>query len=156
MSASNTKQNKKQSKKQKVIHTRVPENLDAEIKQRASNLGLSVSNLVRNVLQHSFGLVGNVVADSANIARSARGVMLQERPADSLPLGSTPTLPGTRVQKETVLGWQEAVLTLNAVCDSCNAVLPKASRAAIGISDIPASRHFLCLNCLKEISHDDN
>ena len=45
------------SRKERVIHTRVPESLDDEIKRRATGLGLSVSNLVRNVLQHTFGLV---------------------------------------------------------------------------------------------------
>ena len=59
--------------KERVIHTRVPESLDNEVKRRAGNLGLSVSNLVRNVLENAFGLVEDIVADSAEIARSARG-----------------------------------------------------------------------------------
>ena len=49
-------------KKERVIHTRVPESLEAELRERAKDLGISVSNLVRNVLGHAFGLVGDVVA----------------------------------------------------------------------------------------------
>src|SRR5580704_6170354 len=60
-------------KKERVIHTRVPESLEAELRKRAEGLGMSVSNLVRNVLGHAFGLVGDVVADSHAIARAARG-----------------------------------------------------------------------------------
>src|SRR3982750_2594522 len=60
-------------RKERVIHTRVPESLEAELRQRAQDLGISVSNLVRNVLGHAFGLVGDVVADSHAIARAARG-----------------------------------------------------------------------------------
>ena len=60
-------------KKPNVIHTRVPDALDQEIKKRAAGLGLSVSNLVRNVLLNTFGLVEGVISDSANVARSAGG-----------------------------------------------------------------------------------
>src|SRR5688572_33384747 len=60
-------------RKERVIHTRVPESLEAELRKRAQELGVSVSNLVRNVLGHAFGLVGDVVADSHAIARAARG-----------------------------------------------------------------------------------
>src|SRR5262252_4462948 len=58
--------------KERVIHTRVPESLEAELRRRAQDLGISVSNLVRNVLGHAFGLVGDVVADSQAIARAVR------------------------------------------------------------------------------------
>jgi len=61
-------------RKERVIHTRVPESLEAELRQKAEDLGISVSNLVRNVLGHAFGLVGDVVADSHAIARAARNV----------------------------------------------------------------------------------
>ena len=57
-----------------MLHTRVPERLEAELKERAADLGVSVSNLVRNVLTHAFGLVGDIVADGAQVARSASGV----------------------------------------------------------------------------------
>jgi hypothetical protein len=60
-------------RKERVIHTRVPESLEAELRERAQHLGISVSNLVRNVLGHAFGLVGDVVADGHAIARAARG-----------------------------------------------------------------------------------
>src|SRR5258706_13793861 len=68
-------------KKERVIHTRVPESLEAELRKRAQDLGISVSNLVRNVLGHAFGLVGDVVADSHAIARAARGARAQPEAA---------------------------------------------------------------------------
>src|SRR6185295_10949679 len=83
-------------KKERVIHTRVPESLEAELRQRAQELGMSVSNLVRNVLGHAFGLVGDVVADSHAIARAARGERTtpDEAPPDPV----------------DVLAWQSMVL----------------------------------------------
>src|ERR1043165_3207861 len=97
-------------RKERVIHTRVPESLEAHLRQRAEDLGISVSNLVRNVLNHTFGLVGGVVADSHAVARAARG---ERTPAPA------PTAPTGAI--EDVLGWQPLVLGKNAVCARCNA-----------------------------------
>jgi hypothetical protein len=119
-------------KKPVVIHTRVNEDLDAEIRRRASSLGVSVSNLVRNVLQHTFGLVGDIVADSASIARSARA------------RGPTVT------DDAPVVGWRQAILALNAVCASCNAILKKGTAAAIAV---PSGNAVLCEKCLTELEH---
>src|SRR3954454_22099020 len=101
-------------KKERVIHTRVPESLEAELRQRAQDLGMSVSNLVRNVLGHAFGLVGDVVADSHAIARADKG--------DRAGAASEPP-PPTSV--DDVLAWQAMVLGKNAVCARCNDILPK-------------------------------
>ena len=122
-------------KKANVIHTRVPDDLDAEIKRRAQALGVSVSNLVRNVLSHTFGLVGDIVADGAEIARSARS-------------GAAPPSPGG------VLGWQELILNVNAVCDRCNAILAKGTAATVGLTDGAGPRPFRCLTCVKDLGRD--
>ena len=121
------------TKKPVVIHTRVNEDLDAEIRRRADSLGVSVSNLVRNILQHTFGLVSDVLADSAGIARSARAL---RGPA------ATTEAP--------ILGWQKAVLAINAVCATCNAILKKGTPAAIAV---PSGNAVLCDRCLKELEH---
>src|SRR3954469_8846904 len=77
-------------KKERVIHTRVPESLEAELRQKAEDLGISVSNLVRNVLGHAFGLVGDVVADSHAIARAARSVTARAPASSSSSAAASP------------------------------------------------------------------
>jgi len=126
-------------RKASVIHTRIPESLEAEIRKRAASLGLSVSNLVRNVLLNTFGLVESVIVDSADVARSARAL-------------GKPVPP--RSEGPPVLAWQEVTLNLNALCERCNAILPRGERAAIAVTDAPGPRIFRCLACLLEISHD--
>jgi hypothetical protein len=138
-------------KKERVIHARIPESLDDEVKKRATDLGLSVSNLVRNVLQHTFGLVEGVVHDSAAIARAARDARAAMSgaappPADAPPFDAAPQ----------VLGWQRATLNVNAVCDTCNAPLAKRSRAAIGILDRAGAPPFRCLDCLRKVDDADD
>jgi hypothetical protein len=134
----------KDDKKERVIHTRVPEQLDDEIKRRAGKLGLSVSNLVRNVLQNAFGLVGDIVFDSAEIARSAR--------SDATALSRS---GGRTAQPGRVLGWQTALLNINAVCDRCNAILAKGTEAAIAVVDGTGPRPIRCNACLEELTDDD-
>lgn len=137
-------------KKERVIHTRVPESLDDEIKRRATDLGLSVSNLVRNILQHTVGLVEDIVHDSAEIARSARDTKAAFG-GDAAAAESDP--PATE-RPEQVVGWQIAILNVNAVCDTCNAILPKGSRAGIGLRGGGGPLPVRCQACLKELAGD--
>lgn len=130
-------------KKEKVLHTRIPESLDEEIRGHASQLGVSVSNLVRNVLQNAFGLVDDIVADTTRIAQATRSARTSS--AEAAPAREAP--PGGQV-----LAWQEALLNLNAVCERCNAILVKGTRAAIAIVDGPGHRPIRCLSCLQELS----
>lgn len=119
----------KAQRKEKVLHTRVSESLEEELKTRASQLGVTVSNLVRNVLLNTFELVEDVVADSGNIGRAARGRAAGPEP----------------------LGWQELTLNVNAVCDRCNAVLASGARAGLAVYDpgVTGKRVIVCTDCMK-------
>ena len=135
-------------KKEKVIHTRVPEALDDELRRRSQRLGTSVSTLVRNVLSHAFGLVEDVISDSAEVARSARG----DAPARLEPAPRADASPP--LAEARVLGWQRLVLNLNALCHRCNAILPRGAEAHLALHDRPgAAPLFLCPPCLAELTH---
>src|SRR5262249_31345402 len=60
-------------RKERVLHTRVPDSLDRHLKRRARSLGMSVSTVVRNVLLTTFGLVEDIVSDSTDIALAVAG-----------------------------------------------------------------------------------
>lgn len=126
---------KDDDKKERVLHTRVPERLEAELKERAADLGVSVSNLVRNVLTHAFGLVGDIVADGAQVARSAGGTRRAVVPT------------------RDVVGWQPLVLNKNAVCAACNDILARGADAAVAVTDVAGGRPIVCPKCLEEIRH---
>ena len=128
--------------KERVIHTRVPESLEHELRKRAQDLGISVSNLVRNVLGHAFGLVGDVVADSHAIAKAARGERGERAERPERP-------PEAAIAD--VLAWQRVVLGKNAVCTRCNRLLPKSHEAAIGATEHGGTRLIICITCLEEL-----
>jgi hypothetical protein len=127
-------------RKERVLHTRVPDSLDRHIKRRARSLGMSASTVVRNVLLTTFGLVEDIVNDSADIALAVTG----RRPAEPRARSGA----GGAGTPDAVLAWQEAVLNRNAVCDECNAILSKGSQAAIGIPEDAGPRTIICPACL--------
>jgi hypothetical protein len=129
-------------RKERVLHTRVPDSLDKHLKRRARTLGMSVSTVVRNVLLTTFGLVEDIVNDGTDIALAVTG---QE---------TAPRRPRSRAvaSSDEVVAWQEAVLNVNAVCDRCNVILPKGVRAAVGIREQPGPPAILCPSCLAELA----
>ena len=135
-----------EEKKEKVIHTRIPESLDDEIRQQAAKLGVSVSNLVRNALQNAVGLVGDIVADTAHLAQTVSG----DAPAVAPRASTTTTTP----REPLVLGWQKAITNLNSVCDACNEIIPRGTEAAIALAEAGAVKVVRCLACLEELSND--
>lgn len=79
-------------RKDRVIQTRVPKDLENTLKDAAERKRMTVSHLIRNVLEDTFKLVDGIVADSSalveNVARdarklaaTARGESLKSEPA---------------------------------------------------------------------------
>ena len=126
----NVTQNKKDQRKERVLHTRVSEKLDSDLREKAAGLGVSVSNLVRNILLNTVEMVEDIVADGSSIARAA---------SKNKAPPSTPS---------EILGWQSLTLNLNAVCEECNAMLAKGSSAAMAVSTTASAPVFRCQDCL--------
>lgn len=131
-----TQRDKKQ-RKERVLHTRVSEKLDAELRDRAAGLGVSVSNLVRNILLNTVEMVEDIVADSTSVARAAT----QDKGEDKREPAPPPV----------IVGWQELTLNLNALCAACNAMLPQGSTAAMAVFSGPAHPQFRCSDCIPRV-----
>ena len=90
-------------RKDRLIQTRVPQNLESTLKDEARRRRLSVSHLIRNVLEDTFNLVDNVVTevdrvvtdsvemaqtfkrDAARLAATARGETSHRTSPSSMP-----------------------------------------------------------------------
>ena len=136
---------KRRQTKDRVLQARIPEQLDEELRDRAEQLGLSVSTVVRNVLLHTFELVEGVVTDSAQLARTIGG---RESLAPPPPALEAPDPePATPLVATPVIGWQEAVLNRNGICDECNAILTIGECAGVGLP-MQTRPVLLCMACL--------
>lgn len=133
---------KTRQNKDRVLQARIPQDLDEELRGHAEQLGLSVSTVVRNVLLNTFELVEGVVVDSTKLARVVQGRSSRNKTAAA----SAP-----EEVEVGIIGWQEAVLNLNGICDQCNTILHKGERAAVGVP-VGARPVLLCLPCLASLS----
>jgi hypothetical protein len=129
--------------KDKVLQARIPRDLDEELRDRAGQLGLSVSTVVRNVLLNTFNLVEGVVTDSVQVSRAAQG-QAAATGRDKEPAA-----------EKQVFGWQELTLNLNAVCGQCNRILPKGQSAAIGIP-VQSPPVFACPDCIANLTDSED
>ena len=165
-----------ESRKDRLIQTRVPRGLESTLKEAAQKQRLSVSHLIRNVLEDTFVLVDNVVAevdnlvsdsvglanrvrkDAQQIARAARGEtdsrraergQRSEQPPESrAPQTRAPTHDDAGALRH-VYAWNEVVLNRAARCASCKRALVKGNTAHLGLSQDPgAPPSWLCDECL--------
>ena len=126
-------------RKAKLIQTRVDGELEEALRDAAKQRRVSVSQLIRNVLEDTFRLVDNVVADSAqlaaNVRRDAKRVAAAARGKARDPI-------------ETVEAWQEVLVGKPLSCERCVTLLDRGDKALVGTSDDPgAPKVWLCPKC---------
>ncbi|MEE2729413.1 MAG: hypothetical protein VYA55_01270 [Pseudomonadota bacterium] len=141
-----------EERKDRVIQARVPEDLEATLKQAAEKRRMSVSHLIRNVLEDTFTLVDNIVADSSalveQVSRDAKRVAASVRGEGEL------CKPSAQALLEAVEAWQDVIVNKPGHCVECNKPLQRGQRAYRGLSplqkpDTPAV--WLCSDCLEQL-----
>jgi len=141
-------------RKDRLIQTRVPEDLESTLKQEAARRRQTVSHLIRSVLEDTFHLVDNVVSDldrvvsgsvdlARNVRRNAQRIAsAAQEPEKDLRLGWEKSV-------EDVYGWNEVVLQRVATCLRCGNKMAKGERAFAGLSDRAGrKRAWLCADCI--------
>ena len=135
-------------RKDRLIQTRVPRDLEATLKDEARRRRVSVSQLIRNLLEDTFDLVDGVVADvdqlvsdsvtlARNVGENARRLAAPGRPRDEV---EGPDLAD-------VFAWNEVVLHRSTRCSSCGAEIAKGERGYVGMAErlLPSLRPFFGL-----------
>ncbi|MBA55935.1 MAG: hypothetical protein CMK89_15885 [Pseudomonadales bacterium] len=139
-------------RKDRVIQARVPEDLEATLKQAAEKRRMSVSHLIRNVLEDTFTLVDNIVADSSalveQVSRDAKRVAASVRGECDSPKTNAEAL------LDSVDAWQDVIVNKPGQCIECGKGLKRGQRAYRGLSplqqpDTPAV--WLCTDCLEQM-----
>lgn len=127
--------------KERVIHTRVPAVLEAELKRFADNLRVPVSNLIRTILEDAVA-----VADRAGESVERELLTVAHR------VGTERERMRGAVAKldplEGVYGFQPLVLHMKAYCARCSQVLEPGTAAHCALSDAQGPRRFVCNNCV--------
>jgi hypothetical protein len=160
-------------RKARLIQTRVDDGLDATLREEARRRRLSVSQLIRNVLEDTFQLVDNIVASSASLAetvrRDARRIAesAQGRGRGPAPPAAAPSPSESlsarpdRTQYTTgdasplarVDAWQEVLLNRDARCAVCHTRIARGTAALLGLSSRPGDqRLWICRPCGGELA----
>ena len=129
-------------RKARLIQTRVDEDLDDALRDAAKQRRVTVSQLIRNVLEDTFTLVDNVVADAAQLTatvkRDARRLADAARGRVRDPL-------------ESVDAWQEVMVGRDQICARCGNTLSRGARALLGVVADNSARPWMCLPCSTQL-----
>lgn len=164
-------------RKDRLIQTRVPSVLESTLKEEARKQRLSVSHLIRNILEDTFHLVDNVVVEVDNIVNDSVGLANQlrrdaqklaanarglrgaaEANPDEAKSGETGTAEATpsptpaRDPLGHIFAWNPVVLNRGEQCSKCATSVAKGHEAFVGMSDDPSQpRAWLCADCADQL-----
>jgi hypothetical protein len=147
----------KDSRKDRLIQARVPRELEGVVKEAARRNRLTVSQLIRNLLEDTFEIVNTVVdevdhlvADSAEIVENVRRGARRVREA------STRSAAPAEDALAHVCAWNPVVLNRAVECSKCGRAIRTGENGFAGLSDepgsrAPGSRAWLCLECAERL-----
>jgi hypothetical protein len=125
-------------RKEEYLGARVPKELKSQIMQKAKELDIPVSLLLRKVLEEVF---------------------MQDTPGDSVlalvAQHSIKSLEDSKLQRyASVLGWKAIELNQPKTCDRCHNQMHKGESAMVGIVESGVDV-FVCETCKKQIQETE-
>ena len=154
-------------RKDRVIQTRVPRDLESTLRDAADRQRVTVSHLIRNVLEDSVNLVDNIVADStslvANVSRDARRIAAAAAGRGTDGTAETgeadeefiPVARGgeqASALMDSVDAWQDVLINRPGRCVQCGVYISRGERAFRGLTTEPAAPVvWLCPDCSQSL-----
>ena len=148
-------------RKERVLHTRISEQLAGDIRRMAEDLRVPVSNLVRNVLEEAFAVVetmsdnvGDLVEEVVEGAERARDRIRARRRRQRGGARAAATEESADEQSQApaypdVIGWQPLIFNQPRHCSDCGVGIEVGERAFAGLSAAGLSPHVLCGECME-------
>ena len=117
-------------RKEEYLGARVPKELRDRVIQRAKQMGIPVSILIRNILEEAFkeGQTGHAVVSSAAESNSIKS---------------------TTNKFSAVLGWEKLQLNKTVSCSSCGVDLQQGTEAFLGLG--AAEPVVICNTCKRRL-----
>ncbi len=147
-----------EERKDRVIQTRVPKDLESTLKEAAEQKRMTVSHLIRNVLEDTFNLVDGIVADSSalveHVTRDAKRLAATAR-GETVGKPLTPARQGGELASElldSVDAWQDVIVNKPGQCIECGKALCRGERAFRGLTtlaEVPSV--WLCGDCIGKL-----
>ena len=129
-------------KKERVLHTRIPAVLEAELKAAARSLRVPVSNLVRTILEDAVAIadrasekVEDRLSRAAQTVHDERGRLREKVKREPL---------------ENVVAYQPVVMAAAGECAKCSAELSEGDDAGLAVTATPGAPRFVCTGCMPQ------
>jgi hypothetical protein len=146
-------------RKERVLHTRISEQLASDIRQMAEDLRVPVSNLVRNVLEETFSAVENAADGMGDLLEDV--IEQAERASDRIH-----HFQSRRRERETreahrreptqgpeefedIEAWQPVILNAPRRCDGDGREIRRGEQAFVGLTASGLSDTYLCAPCVE-------
>jgi len=116
-------------RKEEYLGARVPGELRAKVIDRANELGIPVSILIRNILEEAFSS-STVAGTAVELTTTRVKGLVQEK--DSYP---------------SVIGWEQITLNRFMTCTGCARQIDAGARVTLGLTSPGEDHVILCSNC---------
>lgn len=161
------------NRKERVLHTRVSEELSDDIRRFAEEVRVPASNLVRNVLEEVFSVVehvsddvGHLLGDLRDEARDARARIVRQPRETRRRRGRAGPSSEEDLEKEfqrdervesdapqqrnfpDILGWQPLLANRAQACAGCGRPLQQGDEVFFGVRSSGVSDVVVCADCL--------
>ena len=146
-------------RKERVLHTRISEQLSSDIRQMAEDLRVPVSNLVRNVLEETFSAVENVTDGMGDLLEDV--IEQAERASDRIHhfqrrRRERESREAEREESseaseefEDIEAWQPVILNTARRCDRDGREIRRGEQAFVGLTASGLSGTYLCAPCVE-------
>ena len=159
-------------RKDRLIQTRVARDLESTLKREARRRRLTVSHLIRNVLEDTFQLVDDVVdgvdgivSDSVELARrvgrdarrmagAVRDAVSEADEVDEAAIeadeavAAEPSADAPDDALSHVFAWNAVIANQSVTCARCRGAIARGGDAFVGLSDDASRpRTWLCTSC---------
>jgi hypothetical protein len=129
-------------KKERVLHTRIPAVLEAELKATAAALRVPVSNLVRTILEDAVRIADRASEKVEDRLARAAAAVHDERDRLRARVSTDPL--------RDVVAYQKVTMAVDGRCARCRAELASGDEAQLAIFSRPGPAQFTCIECPEE------
>jgi hypothetical protein len=141
--AAESDETRSEARKERVLHTRIPAVLEQELKAVAFALRMPVSNLVRTILEDAVAMADRATGHVESSLQRAAEQMHSER--EKLKSRVRRLSPLSKV-----LAYQPVKIAAPTRCAGCNVELERGAAAALGVTERPGPKIFVCTHCMEE------
>jgi hypothetical protein len=151
---------RQRQRKERVLHTRISEQLAADIRHMADDLRVPVSNLVRNVLEEAFSVVESVSDDVGDLledvieqaeraSHRVRHFQRRRRERDARDAQRRRPEPPESQDFTEVEAWQPVILNAPRRCAADGREIRRGEQAFVGLTASGVSDTTLCPDCVE-------